>query len=98
MLTNIMLYWIGGINPANWLYCSIVEGTAAGLALGERVTVPTGVFLFPSDLLTPGPRAWVERAYNVTHYRLAEKGGHFPAMENGPLLVEDMRAFFAKYR
>ena len=98
LLTNIMLYWIGGINPANWLYCSIVEGTAAALKEGERVNVPTGLFLFPNDLLLPGPRSWAERSYNVTHFRLAEKGGHFPALENGPMLVEDMRAFFAKYR
>ena len=98
LLTNIMLYWIGGINAANWLYCSIVEGTSASLKEGQRVGVPTGAFLFPNDLLMPGPRSWVERSYNLTHFRLAERGGHFPAMENGPLLVEDMRAFFAKYR
>ena len=99
LLTNLMLYWINGINAANWLYCSIVEGTSAALKEGERVQVPTGGFVFPNDLLMPGPRSWVERSYaNLAHYRLAEKGGHFPAMENGPLLVEDMRAFFAKYR
>lgn len=98
LLTNIMLYWIGGINPANWLYCSIVEGTASNAEPTDRVTVPTGLFLFPNDLLLPGPRSWAERRYNVTHFRLADQGGHFPAMENGPLLVEDMRAFFARYR
>ena len=98
LLTNVMLYWLNGINGANWLYCSIVEGTSAFLKEGERVGVPTGAFLFPNDLLLPGPRSFVERSYNLTHFRLAEKGGHFPAMENGPLLVEDMRAFFAKYR
>ncbi len=98
LLTNVMLYWLGGINPANWLYCSLVEGTAAGLAEGERVGVPTGVFLFPNDLLMPPPRSWVERSYNVAHYRLAAAGGHFPALENGPLLVEDIRAFCKDYR
>ena len=98
LLTNVMLYWLGGINPANWLYCSIVEGTAAGLKPGERVGVPTGLCLFPEDLLAPAPRAFVERAYNVAHYRVADSGGHFPAMENGPVLVEDMRQFFRGYR
>ncbi len=98
LLTNVMLYWLGGINPANWLYCSLVDGTAAALQEGERVGVPTGVCLFPNDLLMPAPRSWVERTYNVTHYRIAPQGGHFPAMENGPLLVDDMRAFFRKHR
>jgi pimeloyl-ACP methyl ester carboxylesterase len=98
LLTNIMLYWLAGINGANWLYCSIMDGTAATLKGGERVDVPTGLCLFPNDLLLPPPRSWVERAYNVAQYRVAPSGGHFPAMENGPLLVGDMRSFFARYR
>ena len=63
-----------------------------------RGYLPTGVYLFPNDLLMPAPRSWVERSCNVTHYRLADAGGHFPALENGKLLTADMRAFFAKYR
>ncbi len=46
-----MLYWIGGINAANWIYVSIVEGTSAALKAGEYVNVPTGVLLFPNDLV-----------------------------------------------
>jgi pimeloyl-ACP methyl ester carboxylesterase len=98
LLTNVMLYWLAGINGANWLYCSIVDGTAAALKPGERVAVPTGLCLFPNDLLMPPPRSWVERAYNVAQYRVAPSGGHFPALENGPLLIQDMRCFFAQYR
>jgi microsomal epoxide hydrolase len=98
LITNVMLYWLGGINAANWLYCSLVDGTAANLKAGDRVSVPTGAFLFPNDLLMPPPEAWIRRAYNLVHMRVAPSGGHFPAMENGPLLVEDMRAFFRAHR
>jgi microsomal epoxide hydrolase len=98
LLTNVMLYWLGGMNAATWLYCSIVDGTSSALKPGEKVTVPTGAFLFPKDLLMPPPEEFVRRSYNLTHYRVAQDGGHFPAMENGPLLVEDVRSFLRTYR
>ncbi len=98
LLTNVMLYWIGGINAANWIYVSIVEGTSAALKAGEYVNVPTGVLLFPNDLATPAPEAWIRRAYNLAQRNIADRGGHFPAMENGDMLVSDMRSFFRAYR
>jgi pimeloyl-ACP methyl ester carboxylesterase len=98
LLANVMLYWLNGINAANWLYVSIAEGKASALKAGERVGVPTGLSLFPRDLLLPPPRSWVERAYDVRYYRVFEQGGHFPAVEQGPLLVEEIRRFFRDYR
>ena len=80
-----MLYWLNGINAANWLYVSIVEGRSTPLKAGEKVRVPTGLSLFPRDLLLPPPRSWVERAYDVRYFRVFETGGHFPAVEQGPL-------------
>ena len=98
LLTNVMLYWIGGINAANWIYVSIVEGTAAALKAGEHVEVPTGVLLFPNDLAAPAPEAWIRRSYHLAQRNISDRGGHFPAMEHGDMLTADMRAFFRTYR
>lgn len=98
LLTNVMIYWLTGINASTWLYVSIVDGTGFFLKPGERVEVPTGLFLFPNDLIPPPPDSWARRAYNVQHRRDGVSGGHFAAMENGPLLVEDMQGFFRRYR
>jgi microsomal epoxide hydrolase len=99
LLTNVMLYWLNGINASTWLYTGLVDGTAAGLAKGERLEVPTGLMLFPNDILSSPPDAWVRRAYgNLVHRRAAEAGGHFAMMERGPELVDDVRAFFRAYR
>jgi pimeloyl-ACP methyl ester carboxylesterase len=98
LLTNVMLYWIGGINAANWIYTSIVEGTSSGLKAGEHIHVPTGVLLFPKDLASPAPEAWIRRSYNLARRNISDRGGHFPAMENGDLLVSDMQTFFRSYR
>jgi microsomal epoxide hydrolase len=98
LLTNVMLYWIGGINAANWIYVALVDGTAAALKAGEYVNVPTGVLLFPKDLASPPPETWIRRAYNLAQRNVSDRGGHFPAMENGDMLVSDMRTFFRSYR
>jgi microsomal epoxide hydrolase len=89
-----MLYWLGGINAANWLYESMVNGSGLAAAPGQRVETPTGVLLFPNDIAAPSPRSWAERVYNVTSWRTHDSGGHFPAFENGPLYVEELRSFF----
>ena len=98
LLTNVMLYWLTGINAANWMYCSTVAGTSGALGRGERVEVPTGVMLFTDDLAVPPPSRWIERAYNLVHRTDAATGGHFAAMQCGGALVEDIRAFFRPYR
>ncbi|MEK5319933.1 hypothetical protein NSS94_11800 [Paenibacillus sp. FSL L8-0644] len=61
---------------------------------GQRVTVPTGVSLFPKELPTP-PRSWVERVYNITYWEKANKGGHFAAMENPKLFADHLNHFFS---
>ena len=98
LLTNVMLYWLAGINAANWMYCSTVEGKSRALAAGQRVGVPTGVMLFPDDLAVPPPSRWIARAYNLVHRTDALSGGHFAAMQCGPSLVDDIRLFFRPYR
>ena len=40
------------------------------------------------------PRAWVERAYNVVRWTELPRGGHFAALEEPELLLEDVLAFF----
>ena len=41
------------------------------------------------------PRPWVERAYNVTHWAEMPRGGHFAALEQPDLFVDDVRGFFS---
>lgn len=95
LLTNIMIYWVtGSINSANWLYASLMDGTSANLAEGERVTPPSGFAFFPHDLFPPPPESWVARGYNVVHRSDMEAGGHFAAMESPVELVADIRKFF----
>jgi len=56
-----------------------------------------GVALFPKAINVP-PRKWVEAQYNLVHWTDMPRGGHFAALEQPTLLVEDVRTFFRKLR
>ena len=95
LLTNIMVYLVTGtFNTASWIYYGRREEGGRILSPeGRRVEVPTGCALFPAELLSWPPRSYVERVYNVTHWTEMPRGGHFAAMEQPALLIEDVRAF-----
>jgi pimeloyl-ACP methyl ester carboxylesterase len=59
--------------------------------------VPAAFALFPKDISRP-PREWAERFFNVQRWTEMPRGGHFAAMEEPELLVEDIRAWFRAFR
>jgi len=95
LLTNIMVYLVTGtFNSASWIYYGRREEGGRLLSPeGNRVEVPTAVALFPAELLSWPPRSYVERVYNISRWTEMPRGGHFAALEQPDLLVEDIRAF-----
>ncbi|MDP6830128.1 MAG: alpha/beta fold hydrolase [Alphaproteobacteria bacterium] len=99
LLTNIMLYWLTGtINTSTWLYRGIREEGSFALEAVEGVRPPMALCLPPNDLFPPPPKSWIGRLGNVVRDTRLEAGGHFTALENGPELLTDLRAFFRNYR
>jgi len=95
LLTNIMIYWVTQtINPSIRFYYE--ESHAPSLKTGQRVEVPVAIALFPKD--TPAPRALAERTLRIERWTEMPRGGHFPALEEPELLVEDLRAFYRSLR
>jgi microsomal epoxide hydrolase len=39
------------------------------------------------------PRSWAERAYNIVRWSQMPRGGHFAAMEEPDLYVDEVRAW-----
>jgi len=69
------------------------------LARDERIEVPSAVALFPADPPAGMPREWAERSYSdLRRFSRMPKGGHFPAMEEPELLVEDIRSLLRPLR
>ena len=94
LLTNIMLYWVTQSMPSavRLYYESRRSDRTAG-----RVDVPTAVAVFPGEIFF-SPRKWVEARYNVRQWTEMPRGGHFAAMEEPELFVNDVRKFFRGLR
>jgi pimeloyl-ACP methyl ester carboxylesterase len=54
--------------------------------------------MFPGERELVVPKEWAERCYNLVHWTDMPRGGHFPAIEQPRLLVDDLRAFFRGLR
>jgi microsomal epoxide hydrolase len=93
MLTNVSVYWFTETaNSAARLYAEFAR-SGSGWGKVEPSTVPSGVAQFPYEIFPP-IRRFAERSNNIVHWTEFEHGGHFAAMEQPDLLVEDVRAFF----
>lgn len=113
LLTNIMLYWVtnSGTSSARIYYESRhMNGDLASTPFPRperRVTVPTGCGVFPSQYDRRGTpvntnsaetRQAAELRYNIVHFTMMPRGGHFPAFEQPKLWLDDIRTFFATFR
>lgn len=99
LLDNVMVYWLTGTaGTATWLYRGAAEQKPRALPAGAKVETPTGFAAFPADIAPAPPREWIERAFNLRRHTIMPSGGHFAALEEPDLLVEDIRAFFRPLR
>jgi pimeloyl-ACP methyl ester carboxylesterase len=95
LLTNISVYWFTqtATSSARIYY----EQRHAEPRPDPRIAVPTACAVFATEIIAPR-RAWVEEAYNLVRWTEMPSGGHFAALEEPELLVEDIRAFFRGLR
>ena len=95
LLDNVMLYWV----TASATSSARLYWESFGKAGTEvPVDVPTGVAVFPKEIVTP-VRRWMEpRFRNITHWNEMPRGGHFAAFEQPELFVDELRSFFRSYR
>lgn len=98
LLTNVTIYWVTGTagSSARSYYERARDPRA--VRPEERIRVPTGVAL-STEAVQRAPREWVERRYtDLRRWTEFPRGGHFLALEEPQLLVDDLRAFFRPFR
>jgi epoxide hydrolase len=97
ILTNITVYWVTKtINSSIRLYCESQRSARFG-PIGEYINVPTAAAVFPKEMFRI-PRAYGESRFNLVRYTRFDRGGHFAALEEPDLLVDDIQAFFKELR
>lgn len=91
LCTNLSIYWFtrSATSAAQYYY-----DNGHSVLSDAAVTVPTGVAMWPHDLL-PGPRSTVQRWFPVVQWTDMPRGGHFGSWEQPQLWADDVRAFFA---
>jgi microsomal epoxide hydrolase len=97
LLTNVMLYWVTETAASSCRLYFEAEHADKFPPHDVRVDVPTGCAIFPGEILKP-PRRWADRVYDVRRWTVMPSGGHFAAMEEPQVLVDDLRAFFRPLR
>ena len=94
LLDNVSVYWLTNtINASMRLYYE----TDAREVIPESVDVPTGHARYPGEI-SKTPRVWAEEVYDLVYWSEPPEGGHFAAMEVPELFVDDLRAFFRRFR
>lgn len=95
LLTNLTVYWASGTAPSSVriYYEFIREPLEPG-----RLETPVGMLMSRKDLFPAAPREWGERLFNVTHWALTDRGGHFLEWEEPELVARDLQTFFATLR
>ncbi len=96
LLDNLMLYWVTASAASSArLYW---ERFGAGKRAAKAVTIPTGVAVYPKEIVPP-VRRWMEAGYtDIRHWQVMPKGGHFAAFEQPALFVDNLRTYFRLLR
>jgi len=96
LLDNVMLYWVTASAASSArLYW---ESFGAGRRAARPVTIPTGVAVYPKEIVPP-VRRWMAASHtDIRHWRVMPRGGHFAAFEQPKLFVDDLRDYFSGLR
>jgi epoxide hydrolase len=101
MLDDVMLYWLPGTGASSArLYWESIRLVSSWFtqATTDVVEVPTGCSIFPREVPRVS-RRWAERRYtDIRHWHELDRGGHFAALEQPALFVDELRSFFRLVR
>jgi epoxide hydrolase len=94
-LTDVTLYWVTDtVGSALRIYREN-RLTGSEAASMPRLATPVAYADFPKEVFA-SPYSWIEQNYNVVQRTEMPRGGHFAALEQPELLVDDIRKFFAR--
>ncbi|WNG43863.1 epoxide hydrolase 1 [Archangium minus] len=99
MLDDIMLYWLPNAGPSSArLYWESAQAMKQGGPPSMPMPTPAGISMFPGEQIRVS-RRWAESRFaRLVHFNELERGGHFAALEQPALFVEEVRATFAGLR
>ena len=100
LLANIMVYIVTKtFNTASWIYYGRREEGGRFFPKDfKKIKIPTAAAIFPAEMSEWPPRSYVDRMFNITQWTEMPRGGHFAALEEPELLVNDLVKFSRSVR
>ena len=96
LLTNISIYWFTNtITSSARIYYE--NRNTRPIKSMSYIDVPTGAAIFPAEIYIV-PKSWAEAAYDLRHWTVMSQGGHFAALEQPEIYVDDVRTFYRLLR
>lgn len=97
LLDVVSIYWFTATAASSarmyWESSALVSAVFAG-EVPARIGVPVGASVFGHEVPRPSKR-WAQRRFSdIRLWREHARGGHFAALEQPDVLVDDLRAFF----
>ena len=99
MLDDIMLYWLPntGASSARLYWEGMREMMSGGMP-PSSMQLPVGISMFPGEQVRLS-RRWAERRFaNLVHFNELDRGGHFAALEQPAVFVDEVRTTFRSQR
>ncbi|WP_415278839.1 epoxide hydrolase family protein [Candidatus Pelagibacter sp. Uisw_094] len=95
LLANIMVYIVTKtFNTASWIYYGRREEGGRFFPNDfKKIEIPTAAAIFPAEMSEWPPKSYVDRLFNITQWTEMPSGGHFAALEEPELLVNDLVKF-----
>jgi pimeloyl-ACP methyl ester carboxylesterase len=93
-LTDVTLFWFTGtVGSSMRIYRE--NRLSDSDEAPPRLNTPVAYAVFPKEVVA-APERWIDQTYNVVQRTEMPKGGHFAALEQPDMLVQDIRLFFTK--
>jgi epoxide hydrolase len=95
MLDDVSTYWFTSTAASSARLYWESFGT---LQAGGAVDLPTGITVFPKEIIRPS-RRWADKVYrDLRWFDEVDRGGHFAALEQPELFVDQLRGCFRQFR
>ena len=100
LLDDVMLYWLpnSGASAARLYWEMTQAGWSSPARTDDPITTPVGFTMPPKEAVRKSRRQLERRYADVVYYNEPAAGGHFFALEQPTVLVDDVRATFALLR
>ncbi len=94
LLDNVMFYWLNNTGASSArLYWESFNNPSM-----QPIAMPTGCSIFPKEIFRSS-RRWAEQRFqNLIHWNELSQGGHFAALEQPAVLVNELRTCFRSLR